>query len=79
MDHLLVLTGGPGGGKTSLLNALAARGYRTLPESARHIIQGRLAAGLSPRPDQIAFAQQILNADIEKIPTCRCLRAGHVL
>lgn len=30
MNHLFVLTGGPGGGKTALLDALAERGYRVL-------------------------------------------------
>lgn len=66
MNQKFILTGGPGGGKTSLLDIFAARGYRTLPESARRIIKDRLAAGLSPRPDPVDFAQQILNADIEK-------------
>ncbi|CEP37216.1 MULTISPECIES: AAA family ATPase [unclassified Halomonas] len=66
MNHLFVLTGGPGGGKTALLDALAERGYRVVPESARSIIKERLAAELSPRPDPVAFAQDILKSDIEK-------------
>lgn len=66
MNHRFVVTGGPGGGKTTILNALAERGYCFVPESARKIIKERLAAGLSPRPSPVSFAQEILNLDIEK-------------
>ncbi|MGP5308518.1 AAA family ATPase [Vreelandella alkaliphila] len=66
MNHRFVVTGGPGGGKTTILSALAERGYSFAPESARKIIKERLAAGLSPRPDSVSFAQEILSADIEK-------------
>lgn len=66
MNHRYVLTGGPGGGKTTILSALAERGYSSAPESARRIIKERLAAGLSPRPDPVSFAQEILSADIKK-------------
>ncbi|QNU62498.1 AAA family ATPase [Vreelandella titanicae] len=66
MNHRFVLTGGPGGGKTTLLDAIEKRGYRVIPESARSIIKERLAAELSPRPDPVSFAQDILKSDIEK-------------
>ncbi|MCC5903767.1 MAG: AAA family ATPase [Halomonas sp.] len=66
MNHRFVITGGPGGGKTTILRALAERGYRVVPESARRIIKERLAAGLSPRPDPVSFGQEILSSDIEK-------------
>ena len=33
-----VFTGGPGVGKTTLINALAGKGYLSVPEAARHII-----------------------------------------
>ena len=62
----VVLTGGPGTGKTTLLAELASMGYATVEESARTIIAERLASGLSRRPDPSEFAQQILNRDIEK-------------
>lgn len=61
-----VITGGPGGGKTTILTALAERGYNFAQESARRIIKERLAAGLSPRPEPVSFAQEILSADIDK-------------
>jgi len=75
MNHRYIVTGGPGGGKTTILSALAERGYSFAPESARRIIKERLAAGLSPRPDPVSFAQEILSADIEKYQTassCDC-------
>ena len=65
MPHVIV-TGGPGAGKTTLLAELAARGYITVDESARALIAERLARGASPRPDPVAFAQEILRRDIEK-------------
>jgi predicted ATPase len=65
MPHVIV-TGGPGAGKTALLAELADRGYITVAESARAIIAERLARGASRRPDLITFAQDILRRDIEK-------------
>ena len=62
----IVITGGPGAGKTTLLAALRARGHQTVDESARAIIQERLASGLSPRPPALKFARQILERDVVK-------------
>src|SRR5262245_9869042 len=62
----VLITGGPGVGKTTLLDELGARGYATVAESARAIISERLARGQSPRPDPVAFAQEILRRDTEK-------------
>jgi predicted ATPase len=59
-----VLTGGPGGGKTTLLNALGERGYACVPEVARQIIRRRLERGLTPRPDSALFAAQIHEVDV---------------
>jgi predicted ATPase len=61
----VVITGGPGAGKTSLLRELARLGYQTAPESARAIIAERRARGESPRPDPKVFALEILRRDIE--------------
>ena len=62
----VVLTGGPGVGKTTLLARLASMGYAIVEESARAIIAERLASGLSRRPSPSEFAHQILSRDIEK-------------
>jgi predicted ATPase len=65
MPHVIV-TGGPGAGKTALLSALAELGYITVEDSARAIIAERLASGESPRPDLVTFAREILRRDIDK-------------
>ncbi|MEJ0011344.1 MAG: AAA family ATPase [Bauldia sp.] len=44
-DNFHIITGGPGSGKTSLINALAARGYRTAEESGRAIIRAQQTIG----------------------------------
>jgi predicted ATPase len=62
----VVITGGAGPGKTTLLAELAARGYSTVEESARTIIAERLASGASRRPNPLAFAREILRRDIRK-------------
>ena len=62
----VVLTGGPGGGKTTFLNELREHGYHTVDESARAIIAERLSQGLSRRPEPLEFAREVLRRDIEK-------------
>ena len=59
-----VITGGPGAGKTTILNALAARGFQCVPDSARALIKRRKAAGLSPRPSPAQFGTEMLQEDI---------------
>ena len=61
----VVFTGGPGAGKTRLLQALASHGHAVVGETARAIIKGRQAQGLAPRPDPRAFAEAILARDID--------------
>ena len=58
MIQRVILTGGPGAGKTAILNALAEDGIRTEVDVAREIIRERLAAGLSPRPPPEEFSQE---------------------
>jgi|TARA_B100001059_G_scaffold133292_2_gene133489 predicted ATPase len=70
MTNRFVLSGGPGGGKSALLAALAERGYPVVPESARAIIRSRLQSGLAPRPEPAAFAQAI-HAALSAIADCR--------
>ncbi len=61
--NFYIVTGGPGGGKTSLLECLAKKGYPYAAETARQIIKERLKKGLTPRPDPKIFGQQIFNRD----------------
>lgn len=62
----VVLTGGPGAGKTVLLNELARRGYPVAGEAAREIIRRRNRQGLSPRPGPLEFASEILRSDLRQ-------------
>lgn len=61
-DNFFVLTGGPGSGKTTLVEALAARGYATAPEAGRNIIQDQSAIGGAALPwnNQALFAELML-------------------
>ena len=65
-DNLrFVFAGGPGAGKTAVLDVLKARGFHCAPDNARAVIRARLDAGLPPRPAPRAFAEAVLDADIE--------------
>ncbi len=61
-DHLHVITGGPGSGKTSLIDALAAQGVHHMPEAGRAIIQDQVDIGGTALPwdDREAFAMLML-------------------
>jgi len=60
----VVLAGGPGAGKTTVLAELASRGYFTAPDSARSIIAERRRTGQSPRPPPLEFANEIFRRDV---------------
>lgn len=61
-DRFFVLTGGPGSGKTSLIEALAAQGHVTAPEAGRAIIRDQMAIGgpALPWADRQLFAELML-------------------
>lgn len=61
-DHLHIITGGPGSGKTSLIDALAAEGVRHMPEAGRAIIQDQVDIGGTALPwnDREEFARLML-------------------
>ena len=62
-ERFVILTGGPGSGKSTVIGALAERGIRTMPESGRAIIQDQVAIGgdASPWGDRLAFAELMLS------------------
>lgn len=66
MNKLYVITGGPGVGKTTLLNALAAGGITVIPEVARAIIKEQLATNGNALPwaNKERYAELMLEASI---------------
>lgn len=58
----IVITGGPGSGKTTLIEALAEAGFATAPEAGRSIIRDQQAIGglALPFADRLAFAEAML-------------------
>lgn len=66
-QELHIITGGPGVGKTLLLNELERQGYETVPEDARRIIREQMRVngeGL-PWKDKALYSQLILEASIK--------------
>jgi predicted ATPase len=64
-----VVTGGPGSGKTTTVNLLRNRGYKTTIEHARHFIDSQRITGRTVaeiRKNQIAFQIGVLNMQIEQ-------------
>lgn len=68
-NNYVVLSGGPGSGKTSLLHALREKGFGIVEESGRAIIRERLEKHLSPRPSPLDFALQMFQQDIAHFHT----------
>lgn len=65
--NFFVITGGPGVGKTTLINALGELGYLIVPEAARKIIKEQIqndGEGL-PWKNKIHYAQLMLVASLE--------------
>ena len=65
-ERLHVITGGPGSGKTTLIDALAAAGVATSPEIGRAVVREQLASGGTALPwgDERAFADLMLPREI---------------
>lgn len=67
-DHsrFFVVTGGPGAGKTTLIDALAKTGFARSAEAGRHIIQDQVAIGGRALPwvDPGLYAELMLSWDL---------------
>ena len=64
-----VITGGPGSGKTTTVNLLKARGYKTTIEHARHYIDTQCVKGKTVeevRKNQLEFQRGVLDMQIEQ-------------
>lgn len=66
-DHYHIITGGPGAGKTTLIEALRARGFPCAGESARTILQNqqRIDGPAQHGRDAALYAEIILARDME--------------
>ncbi|WP_299687068.1 AAA family ATPase [uncultured Vibrio sp.] len=64
----IIITGGPGAGKTTLINALRGVGYPTFAESSRQLIeqQSQLENGILPWVDLPGFAHLCLTVMSEQ-------------
>src|SRR5690606_37036756 len=62
-DRFFVLTGGPGSGKTTLVKALGASGFRSTVEAGRAVIRDQVAIGGPALPwnDPTLFAELMLS------------------
>lgn len=62
-DRFVVITGCSGGGKSTLLDAVAAAGHATVSEPGRRIVREETAAGGTALPwiDMTAFAHRALD------------------
>jgi predicted ATPase len=63
-NNFFIITGGPGGGKTSVLQSLFSQGFKYVEETARQIIKERLRNGLSNRPEPNIFANEMFVNDL---------------
>src|SRR3546814_11173921 len=61
-----VITGGPGSGKSTLIDALAVEGFDHMPEAGRAIIRDQVAIGGAALPwaDRAAFAELLLGWEL---------------
>ncbi|MBA8900818.1 AAA family ATPase [Phyllobacterium sp. P30BS-XVII] len=65
-DRYVILTGGPGAGKTTLIRDLKERGYATAPEAGRAIIQNYQAINgpALPWQNKALFAELMLSWEL---------------
>src|SRR5690348_15603604 len=66
-DNFYVITGCSGAGKSSIIDALAARGFPCVEEAGRAIVQQQLRSGgdATPWQDQMKFGELLLARYIE--------------
>ena len=70
-QRFFVITGGPGSGKSTLIDALAARGFARTVEAGRAIIQEQVASGgrALPWSDPAAFAEAMFEWELRSYAT----------
>ena len=67
-EHKIVITGGPGTGKTSVINQLIKSQYQCYPEVSRQIILEARAEGIEQLfvEDPLLFSQKLLEGRIQQ-------------
>ena len=68
-NHFTVLTGGPGAGKTSVIEALRAAGHRCSPEAGRAIIRQQVEVDGPALPwrDRTLYAELMLSWELRAL------------
>lgn len=79
-DHLFVVTGGPGSGKSTLIEALSRRGVASMPEAGRAIIRDQVAIGGTALPwaDRALYAELMLGWELRSFHEAEAM-AGPVV
>jgi len=77
-DRFFVLTGGPGSGKTTLIEALESRGLLRSVEAGRAIIREQVAIGgdAVPWADRGAFAELMFKREMRSYHWAREIKGG---
>lgn len=75
-EHFYVVTGGPGSGKSSLIEALHQRGYDRSIEAGRAIIRNQMAIGGRALPwvDPLLFADLMLSWEMRSYSIAQPIR-----
>ena len=80
-DHLFVVTGGPGAGKSTLIEALSRRGVGSMPEAGRAIIQDQVAIGGAALPwgDRALYAELMLGWELRSFHEAEAMAGPMVM
>lgn len=80
-QHFYVITGGPGVGKTTLLEALARLGYATVSEVAREIIKEQMThqGDALPWKDKVAYTHLMIERSVADYEAAVRAHAGQTL
>ena len=75
-DPFIIVTGGPGSGKTTLIEALGQRGLQRMPEAGQAIIREQVAFGghALPWADRAAFAELMLSWELRSYREAEALQ-----
>jgi len=78
-SNFFIVTGGPGTGKTTLIEALGALGFRTVGEAGRRIIREQKAMGgkATHDGDRLAY-RDLMFEDATRTFECMCCESGPV-